>query len=78
MVKEFGNDQLNFLSDMDHFDYNRFRLEWLLSCSDALLKQIGRNKNARRNISKKIAEKVENGSISDKYMKLYFKYLSEK
>lgn len=74
LVNEFGDEQLIFLSDMDAFDYDKFKLEWLNYYADELLEKIAKNKVAKCNISKKFAESMELNGVSNKLLKLYFKY----
>lgn len=76
IIKASGDDELIFLSDMNEFDYNKFKLEWLNSYHGGLVDVIAHNTVARFNISKIFAEKVEYGEINNKLLKVYFKYFA--
>ncbi|MCM1155370.1 MAG: SIR2 family protein [Roseburia sp.] len=74
MIKESEESELVFLSDKDNFDYKKFNLEWLTMYAGGLLKEIAQNKKARYNISRIYAEKIERGEVSNKLLRIYFKY----
>lgn len=74
IIRKSNDEELKFLCDEEGFDYDNFDLEWLNLFRGGLLKEIAQNKVANTNISKIFAEKMENDSVSNKLLKLYFKY----
>lgn len=74
IIKESDEAELVFLSDMENFDYNNFNLEWLTMCAGGLLQEMAHNEKVRYNISKVYAKKIENGEISVKLLRIFFKY----
>lgn len=66
--------ELMFLSDMENFDYTKFDLEWLYFFESKLLEKIASKESVRIKISKKFAEEMEKSEVSNKLLKIYFKY----
>lgn len=76
VIKNANEDELIFLSDINNFDYTKFNLEWLLNLSDDLLQRIGCDEIIRASISRRFAKEMERDTVSNKLLKIYFKYFS--
>lgn len=73
-VKAIGDPFTTWLIDLDGFDYNQFKLDWINMCYVPLLKSIAKNSNAREGISKKMADEYAQGHIDKRIMKKYFRF----
>lgn len=74
IINNSNEDELVFLSDMEGFDYTKFKLDWLCFYDKKLLKGIANKEVARNKISRRYAEEMEKNEVSNELLKIYFKY----
>lgn len=67
---------LQFLGDMESFDYSAFRLEWLGRFSDKTLKKTAFHKTARSNIIRRFIEEHAKGETDRFLLTIYFRYFA--
>ncbi|MBD5544070.1 MAG: hypothetical protein HDR01_07515 [Lachnospiraceae bacterium] len=63
---------IRFLSDMEHFDYKEFELEWLLGFSPGLRETIAANATAGPKIRRQFKEYFMRENDDKKLLKIYF------
>lgn len=75
-VKEINDPFSTWITDIEHFDYSLFNIEWINYCYDSLLEKIGENNVAKAGISKKISEEYELGRVNNRIMRKYFRFFA--
>ena len=67
---------LQFLGDMETFDYSAFQIEWLAGFSDKMLKKTAFHKTARSSITRRFMEDVAKGKTDRSLLNIYFQYFT--
>lgn len=67
---------LQFLGDMETFDYSAFQIEWLAGFSDKMLKKTAFHKTARSSITRRFMEEVAKGKTDRSLLNIYFQYFT--
>ena len=75
LLKKSKNEMIVWLSNIKGYDYSKFRIEWLLNCSQGLLISIANNNKAKEKISNKIKQAYLEGNITNKkIVELFFRF----
>lgn len=75
-IEDSDNDELKFLNNIEEYNFNNFKLEWLKLYKGDLLQKIASKEIAKSNIKKIFAERVQNNNIDKQLLKIYFKYFA--
>ena len=68
------NDIFDFFINIDNYDYNKFKVDWVEEITISLHKKISKNEKAKEIIKKKLKDKIINEPVDKELKELFFEY----
>ena len=68
------NKIFDLFIDIDNFDYDKFKIDWIFRFSLSLHEEISKNKEAKKAIKRKLKRKIINERVNKDLKEIFFEY----
>jgi len=68
------NEIFDLFIDIDNFDYDQFKIDWIYRFSLSLHEEISKNKKAKKSIKRKLKKKIIEEQVNKDLKEIFFEY----